>query len=64
MRNTTGTQCYPTAVVRIDLDDRTYEKEVAIAEQLKEDALLGMDVPLWPHIIKSLKQEELQQIKN
>ena len=46
MRNTTGTQSYPTAIVTIELDGHHYEKEVAVSEQLKEDALLGMDVPL------------------
>ena len=63
MRNTTGTQAYPTAVVTIELDDYQYKREVAVSEQLKEDALLGMDVPLWPHLIKLLSAEEIAQIK-
>ena len=62
-RNTMGTQAYPTAVVIIELDDYQYKREVAVSEQLKEDALLGMDVPLWPHLIKLLSAEEIAQIK-
>ena len=63
MRNTTGTQTYPTAIVKIELDNHCYEKEVAISEQLMEDALLGTDVPLWPHLIKSLSPAEVTQVR-
>ena len=63
MRNTTGTQTYPTAIVKIELDNHCYEKEVAISEQLMEDALLGTDVPLWPHLIKSLSPAEVAQVR-
>ena len=40
MRNTTGTHLYPTAVVTIELDGQHYELEVAVSNQLAEDALL------------------------
>ena len=63
MRNTTSEQSYPTAVVSIDLDGHHYEKEVAVSEQLREDALLGVDISLWPHLIKSLNSEEMAQVK-
>ena len=63
MRNTTGTQYYPTAEVTIELDGRCYQREVAVSEQLSEDALLGMDVPLWPHLVEALSQEEVVQLK-
>ena len=64
MRNTTGTQSYPTAVVVIELDGHRYEREVAVSEQLQEDTLLGVDVPLWPHLVKAVDTNELAQIKS
>ena len=63
MWNTTGTQTYPMAVVTIDLDGHHYEKEVGVSGQLREDDLLGMDVSLWPHLIKSLNPEEVAKVR-
>ena len=63
MRNITGTHLYPTAVVTIELDGQHYEQEVAVSNQLAKDALLGVDVSLWLHLIKSLLNEEMAQVK-
>ena len=38
MRNTTGTQHYPTATVTIELDGLTHHQTVAVSDQLLEDA--------------------------
>ena len=64
MRNTTGTQSYSTAVVVIELDGHRYEWEVAVSEQLREDALLG--VALWSHLVKAVDTctNELSQMKS
>ena len=58
-----GIQAYLTAVVIIEFDDYQYKREVAVLGQLKENALLGMNVPLWPHLFKLLSAEEIAQIK-
>ena len=58
MRNTTGTHQYPIAVATIELDGRSYTKEVAVSDCLQEDALLGTDIPLWPHLVRSMNPEE------
>ena len=58
MRNTTGTQTYPT----IELDGLNHIKEVAVSDLL-EDALLGTNVSLWPHLVKSLDIKERERIK-
>ena len=63
-RSTTGTQSYPTAVVVIELDGHRYEREVAVSEQLRKDTLLGVNVPLWPHLVKSVDTNKLAQIKS
>ena len=42
---------YTTAVVTTDLEGCFYAKEVAVSQQLREDALLAMNVPMWPHVI-------------
>ena len=64
MRNITGTHLYPTAVVTIELDGQHYEQEVAVSNQSAEDALLGVDVSMWPHFIKSLSEEEMAQVNS
>lgn len=61
MRNTEGSHTYPTAMVQIQLDGQDYEREVAVASQLPEDVLLGTDVPLTKHFIKSLTADERQE---
>ena len=63
MGNTTGTHFYLAAVVIIELDGQHYEQEVAVSNQLAEDALLGVDVSLWPHLIKSFNEEEMARVK-
>ena len=52
---TTGTQRYPVAEVRVELDRLTYVKKMAVSEELAEDALLGMDVDICPHMVKAMK---------
>ena len=42
---------YPVARVRIILDSNKYDREVAVAADLPEDVLLGVDVPLVRHIL-------------
>ena len=51
MRKMTENQIYPIAVSEIDLDGHHYRQEVGLSEQLQEDALLGMDVSLWSHLV-------------
>ena len=63
MRNMTGTQRYPTAVAEIKLDGHHHKKKVATLEQLEADALLGMDVSLWSHLIEVIKPDELVQLR-
>ena len=41
MRNTAGTQTYPVVKAKIELDGHSYEIDVAVSEQLQEDALLA-----------------------
>ena len=61
LRNTKGPHTYPTAMVTIELDGWSYQREVAVSPQLPEDVLLGTDVPLLRHILKSLTKEEKQE---
>ena len=63
MCNTTGTQRYPVARVEIEIDGEQYVGEVAVSDKLQEDALLGADIPLWVHFLKSLKPEEMAGVK-
>ena len=49
---------YPVARVRIVLDREEYYREVAVAADLPEDVLLGVDVPLVWHILPQLSEEE------
>ena len=63
MRNTTGTQRYPMAEVRVELDGLSYQQKMAVSEQLEEDALLGLDIDLWHHMIKAMKKEEVNRIR-
>ena len=60
MRNTAGTQTYPVVKAKIELDGHSYEIDVAVSEQLQEDALLGMDLPLMKHLIYAMNSEEKQ----
>ena len=46
MRNKLRTQKYSIVVAKIELDEEHYKQEVAISEQLEENALLVMDVSL------------------
>ena len=32
-------------------------------EQLREDALLGMDVSLWPHLVEAMELNEVVQLR-
>ena len=43
MRNTAGTQTYPVVKAKIELDGHSYEIDVAVSEQLQEDALLARE---------------------
>ena len=45
---------------KIELDGHLYEIHVAVSEQLQEDALLGMDLPLEKHLIYVMNSEEKQ----
>ena len=47
--------------MQIQLDGQDYEWEVAVANQLPEDVLLGTNIPLTKHFIKSLNAEERQE---
>ena len=51
------TKC-PVARVKITLDGEEYDREVAVAADLPEDVLLGVDVPLVWHILPRLSKEE------
>ena len=37
-----------------------YEVDVAVSEQLQEDVMLGMDLPLMKHLIYAMNSEEKQ----
>ena len=49
---------YPVARVKIVLDGKEYNREIAVAADLSEDVLLGVDVPLVRHILPQLSEEE------
>ena len=51
------------ARVEIEIDGEQYVREVAVSDKLQEDALLGADIPLWVHFLKSLKPEEMAGVK-
>ena len=53
---------YQLADVTIELDDKTYQREVAVAETLPVDVLLGTDVPLIEHLVKRATGAELQTV--
>ena len=63
MRNTTDTQTYPVVKAKIELDGHSYEIDVAVSEQLQEDALLEMDLPLMKHPIYAMNSEEKQTVR-
>ena len=50
------------ARVKIVLDGEKYNKEVAVAADLPEDVLLGIDVPLVRHILPRLSEEEQLEV--
>ena len=45
---------------KIELDGHSYEIHVAVFEQLQEDALLGIDLPLEKHLIYTINSEKKQ----
>ena len=51
---------YPVEKVKIELDGYSYERDVAVSEQLQEDVLLEMDLPLMKHLIYAMNSEEMQ----
>ena len=53
---------YQLADMTIELDDKTYQREVAIAEILPVNILLGTDVPLIEHLVKRATGAELQTV--
>ena len=53
---------YPFAKVTIELDGEFYEGEVAVAVDLPEEVLLGVDVPLMKHIARHLRKSEQQEL--
>ena len=55
MHNTTRTQHYLMAEVRVELDGLSPGK-MAVSEKLEEDALLGLDVNIWTHMVKVMKK--------
>ena len=63
MHSTNGTHRYPVAVVTICIDGQEYHQEAAVSDRLPEDALLGTDTPLMPHIVRSLTDDELEQLE-
>ena len=58
MSNTTGTHRYSVAEARAELNGISCQEKKAISEEL-EDTLLGLDVDIWPHMVKAMKKEEL-----
>ena len=52
---------YLVAKVKIVLDREKYNREVAVAADLPQDVLLGVDVPLVQHILPRLNKEEQQE---
>ena len=53
---------YPFAKVTIELDGEFYEQEVAVAVDLPQEVLLGVDVPLMKHIARCLRKNEQQEL--
>ena len=49
---------YPVARVTIKLDGEEYVLEVAVASDLPEDVLLGVDAPLMKHLAKCVGSQE------
>ena len=48
------------AAATICIDGREYRQ---VSDRLPEDALLGTDAPLMPHIVQSLTSVELEQLE-
>ena len=44
-------------------DREQYVQEVAVSDKLQEDTLLGANIPLWVHLVKALKLEEMTKVK-
>ena len=63
MHSTNGFHRYPVAAATICIDGQEYCQEVAVSDRLPEDALLGTDAPLMPHIVQSLTSVELKQLE-
>ena len=53
---------YPFAKVTIELDGEFYKQEVAVADDLPEEVLLGADMPLMKHITRCLRKSEQQEL--
>ena len=53
---------YPFAKVTIELDGEFYEREMAVAVDLPEEVLLGVDVPLMKHIARRLGKNEQKEL--
>ena len=63
MHSTNGSHQYPVAAATICIDGREYRQEVAVSDRLPDDALLGTDAPLMPHIVQSLTSVNLEQLE-
>ena len=57
---------YPLAAINVKVDNQEYCLEAAVVQDLAAELLLGRDVPLCKHMVKSLPREEqvelLQQL--
>ena len=49
---------------KIELNGHSYEISVAVSEQLQEDTLLGMDLPLIKHLIYRMNSEKSKLQEN
>lgn len=54
---------YRLADVEVELDGEKYSLEVAIAETLPVDVLLGTDVPLIQHLTRRAPNAELEAVQ-
>ena len=49
---------YPLAPLRVEIDNKEYCVKAAIVQDLAEEVLLEIDVPLHKHIVKRLSKKD------
>lgn len=63
MRNASGkTLTYELATVEVEINQKKYRIEAAVARQLPADVLPGKDVPILENVIRRVPKDEKQKL--